>query len=202
MGTSEQLDFWAGSFGDEYSSRNNSSQLLASNLAFFADILKLIGRCPSSVCELGANIGMNLKAIRLLAPATEITGVEVNANAVKIMQQTEIHAIQSSIEDFVPDRTWSLVFTKGVLIHLNPDELEETYRKLASASEGHVLIAEYFNPTPVELDYRGHTGKLFKRDFGGEFLSLHSEFRVVGTGFLSALGPFPQDNINWWLFSK
>ena len=36
----EQEKFWAGEFGDEYISRNRSSELLASNLNFFSKALK------------------------------------------------------------------------------------------------------------------------------------------------------------------
>ena len=32
----EQEEFWAGEFGEEYISRNNSKELLASNLNFFS----------------------------------------------------------------------------------------------------------------------------------------------------------------------
>ena len=55
-----QEEFWAGEFGSEYIGRNDSEQLLASNLNFFTQALNRAGRI-SSCLELGANIGMNLK---------------------------------------------------------------------------------------------------------------------------------------------
>ena len=36
----DQEKFWAGEFGDEYISRNNSEKLLASKIAFFSHCLK------------------------------------------------------------------------------------------------------------------------------------------------------------------
>jgi len=41
---------------------------------------------------------------------------------------------------------------------------------MAVIADKYVLINEYFNPTPTEIVYRGHSAKLFKRDFAGEFL--------------------------------
>lgn len=61
----EQEEFWAGKFGNEYVGRNNNQELLASNLNFFSKALKQAGQI-SSCLEFGANIGMNLKALKLL----------------------------------------------------------------------------------------------------------------------------------------
>ncbi len=72
--TTPQESFWAGSFGTEYISRNDSSQLLASNLNFFAKALRQAGKI-SSCLELGANIGMNLKRASASLPCTRTARV-------------------------------------------------------------------------------------------------------------------------------
>ena len=61
----EQEDFWAGDFGDEYSQRNSSEQFVVGNIALFAKILARTINI-NSVLEFGANIGLNLKAIKQL----------------------------------------------------------------------------------------------------------------------------------------
>ena len=38
----EQEEFWAGEFGDNYINRNSGKELLASNLNFFSGILKKV----------------------------------------------------------------------------------------------------------------------------------------------------------------
>ncbi|MDH3210715.1 MAG: hypothetical protein OEL91_10120, partial [Burkholderiaceae bacterium] len=78
----DQEAFWAGDFGTEYIARNANSQLLASNLHFFAHALKAAGRVESCV-EFGANIGMNLRALKLLYPELALKGVEINPDAAK-----------------------------------------------------------------------------------------------------------------------
>ncbi len=57
-----------------------------------------------------------------------------------------------------------------MLIHVNPEMLHIVYDKLYEASNRHILIAEYYNPSPVAIKYRGHEDRLFKRDFAGEML--------------------------------
>ena len=63
----DQEAFWAGEFGTEYIERNQGNTLLASNLNFFSKALNAV-RDTQSCIEFGANIGMNLQAIKLLYP--------------------------------------------------------------------------------------------------------------------------------------
>ena len=76
----EQEAFWAGTFGDEYIARNQSQEYLAANLNFFSKALKQTGK-PASIIEFGANIGMNLRAIKLLFPSIVAAGIELNHTA-------------------------------------------------------------------------------------------------------------------------
>ena len=74
--TTAQENFWAGEFGDDYISRNNSHSLLQSNIDFFKKSLRKSGPLEQ-VLELGCNIGMNLKALNAIMPKTQLTGVDV-----------------------------------------------------------------------------------------------------------------------------
>ena len=191
-----------GNFGEDYIARNNSDDFLASNLFLFGQVLSNFAKKPITCLELGANIGMNLKALNLLVPGCRYTGVEVNPTAFEELVRNGAEGYCSSIEDFETDLKYDLVFTKGVLIHLNPDSLLETYRKMASLSREYVMICEYFNPTPVGIDYRGHKDKLFKRDFAGEFLDANPGFDQISEGFISQRNIFSQDNVTWTLFRR
>ena len=92
---------------------------------------------------------------------------------------------------------------KGVLIHIAPEELLEVYDKLYNSSKRYICIAEYYNPVPVEVQYRGHSGKLFKRDFTGEMLDKYSDLQLVDYGFIYHRdNNFPQDDITWFLLEK
>ena len=199
----EQERFWSGQFGDDYILRNSSKYLLAANLHFFARVTRNLE--ISTVFELGCNIGMNFRALALLLPDSELSGVEINTKAAEkareIPNVTKI--INASIRETTMPREYDFVFTKGVLIHLDPDHLNETYSKMASASKKYVLIAEYFDPNPVMVPYRGEKDKLFKRDFAGEFLKKNNEFRLKDYGFFyKNVKHYSQDNITWFLMER
>lgn len=199
-----QEEFWAGSFGTDYIDRNRSQQLLASNLRFFSDALRRAGRIESCV-ELGANIGMNLKALKLLYPELQAKGVEINSDAVTQLAALvgTDNAVHSSIFDWRPSGSVDLAFTKGVLIHLNPERLPDAYDRLYEASSRLVLIGEYYNPSPVAISYRGHSDRLYKRDFAGEIMDRYPDLTLVDYGFSYRRDPvFPQDDISWFLMEK
>lgn len=200
----EQEKFWAGNFGDEYISRNESQEYLASNLNFFSKAFKQLGK-PNSVIEFGANIGMNLKAIQLLFPNTLLKAIEINNKAADILSESigNENVFLTSILDYEPKEQFDLAFIKGVLIHINPDQLSNVYQKLYDSSKKYILIAEYYNPSPVTITYRGHTDRLFKRDFAGEFLNTYKDTKLIDYGFVYKNDPsFPQDDITWFLIEK
>jgi pseudaminic acid biosynthesis-associated methylase len=200
----DQEAFWAGEFGDDYIGRNAGSQLLASNLNFFSMALRRVGRVESCA-EFGANIGMNLRALKLLYPAMIQDGIEINAAAASELAKVvgESRVFKGSIFDYSPVEPKDLVVIKGVLIHINPSMLATTYRKLYDASRRWILVAEYYNPAPVSISYRGHQDRLFKRDFAGEMLDMFKDLSLVDYGFAYRRDPvFPQDDITWFLMEK
>src|ERR1700689_3440375 len=110
---SEQELFWAGSFGDEYTERNTVAP--GTLQPFFQMIL---GLAPAirEVCELGANKGLNLRALQGLDRSLRLTGVELNSAAFEeLSRQPGIEALQTSIQAYSFERRFDLVFTCGVL---------------------------------------------------------------------------------------
>ena len=199
----EQEKFWAGSFGDEYNIRNQGLQADASNLAFASRILERT-QSVGSVIEFGANIGLNLKALRALLPGVELAAIEINLQAAAELEKLGgIEIYPQSILEFQPDRARDLVLIKGVLIHIDPASLPEVYARLYATSRRYICIAEYYNPAPVEVLYRGNTGKLFKRDFAGDMLDRFPDLRLVDYGFVYHRDVnFPQDDLTWFLLEK
>lgn len=200
----QQEQFWAGEFGDAYVDRNKGEKLLASNLNFFSKALRG-ARGVSSCIEFGANIGMNLRAMRLLFPAQEQHAIEINAEAAKELATAvpPANIFQGSILDYPAGRQFDLVLIKGVLIHINPEFLPAVYQKLYQSTGKYLLVSEYYNPSPVAIPYRGHTDRLFKRDFCGEMLDAYPDLALVDYGFAYRRDPnFPQDDVTWFLMRK
>jgi pseudaminic acid biosynthesis-associated methylase len=200
----EQEAFWEGDFGNDYAERNRGSSWIAANVAFFSKVLARAQRVQR-VLELGSNIGLNLIALRTLLPAAKLSAVEINEKAASELQSNlpDVDLHLNSILEFQPNETWDLVFTKGVLIHINPDKLPIVYELMHRASSRYLLVAEYYNPKPTEITYRGHTGKLFKRDFAGDMLDKFSDLSLLDYGFVYHRDMnFPQDDMTWFLMEK
>lgn len=198
--STEQEEFWAGEFGNQYINRNKDFR---NNNPLFSRIFSRTHKV-SSVLEFGANIGLNLKAIKLINPEIELSAIEINKKAADYLKEfTGIKIYRQSILDFTPDYPRDFVLTKGVLIHLNPDHLEKVYDILYLSSKNYICIAEYYNPTPVTVKYRQHQNKLFKRDFAGEMLEKYPDLKLIDYGFVYHRDPnFPLDDITWFLLQK
>lgn len=200
----EQESFWAGTFGQEYILRNQSDARLSSNIAFFSRALQRT-RDIKTCMEFGANIGMNLRALKQLYSQMELSGIEINADAARQLGEfvPPAHVHNLSILEFKPAQTWDLVLVKGVLIHINPEVLNEVYDKLVSSCGRYLLVAEYYNPTPLSVEYRGFKDRLFKRDFAGEIMDQYPQMKLIDYGFVYRRDPnFPQDDMTWFLLEK
>lgn len=199
----EQEQFWSGEFGNQYSQRNLSEEIFASNLALFGKILADLNSVRS-IIEYGANIGLNLRAIQQLIPDIKASAVEINSDAVSELKKiNQLRVYEQSILDYIPESRSDLVLVKGLLIHIDPDFLPAVYESIYKSSNKYICIAEYYSPTPVELVYRGHKNKLYKRDFAGEMLDKYQDLALNKYGFVYRRDVnFPQDDINWFVLEK
>lgn len=193
--------FWKGDFGDNYTMRCRGIKPVASNVVLFEKILK--GIEINSILELGSNIGLNLMALSGMYPEAEMAAVDINSGAVQELRRNmpKVEVFEQSIMDFRPDKQWDLVMTKSVLIHIPPERLDEVYTIMFNSSSEYILLAEYYSPSPVEVMYRGYSGKLFKRDFAGEMLD-RFPLTLVDYGFAYHRDASPQDDLNWFLMKK
>ena len=196
--TSQEL-LWKSNFGDNYIDRNRHDL----RLPHWEKILKKIYiNNDFSILEFGANIGVNLDTIKLLHSDVSLFGIEINKKAYQELSKKHT-AFESSVIDFVSNRKFELVFTFVFLIHINPNELEKIYKKLYTLSNRYILIAEYFNPFPVVVEYRNEKSALFKRDFAGDLLDLYPDLKLIDHGFFWKRDKVcGEDNINWFLFEK
>ena len=200
----EQEQFWAEEFGSAYIDRNQKQRTIAANTNLFSKVFRRT-RGVESIIEFGANIGLNQKAIKNLKPETRRVAVEINKRASEILGQ-EIGAenvINESILELDLKEQFDMSFIKGVLIHINPNELQSVYEKLYNASKRYILITEYFNPSPVTIPYRGHSDRLFKRDFSGEIMDKYPDLELIDYGFTYRRDPnFKLDDSTWFLMEK
>lgn len=199
----EQEKFWATGFGNEYPSRNEGEKMISSNLALFSKILK---NCPSldSVAELGCNIGLNLIALHRINRQLKLRGYEINEKAALAAREENIAEIVNTtvVETLDASQKFDLTFTKGVLIHINPEMLPIVYQNLYDLSNRYIMVCEYYNPAPVSIEYRGNKDKLYKRDFAGELISKFN-LKLIDYGFNYHLDTYhTNDDSTWFLLEK
>lgn len=200
----EQEAFWAGEFGDAYVQRSQGDLLVAANIDMFSKALR-VARPVGSCIEFGANVGLNLRALKALYPQMEQHAIEINADAVAQLQKVvpSSNIRHGSILEYEPAHLFDLVLIKGVLIHINPEHLPAVYDKLYRSAGKYIIVCEYYNPTPVTVTYRGHENRLFKRDFAGEIMDRYPDVKLLDYGFVYRRDPkFPQDDGTWFLMEK
>jgi len=206
---SEAIDFWRGSFGDGYSDRCRGDALIKNNEALFRKaLLPMFHTTPMRIIEFGANIGLNIHALRRIGPFStcEFSAVEPNEKAAEELRKIDgVNVYQTAMQD--TDAPWGggydLALTRGVLIHVPPGDLAQAYAAIHRATRRYILLAEYHSVKPVEVEYRGHGGRLWKRDFAAEMLDLFPDLCVINYGFAWHRDPYaPQDDITFILMER
>ena len=197
------VDFWKGKFGDEYQARNDGDGIGAREglwydiLAFFPH-RDVTGKPQvGSMLEIGAGCGNNLSALSRLGEGP-LCAVEPNRWARAKLKDRGLETYDGTAA--TPGRSADLVFTSGVLIHVPPEGLLAACQGIYDASTRYIVSIEYFADEPEEKLYRGHAGKLWKRDFGGFWLD-NFQLSVLGCGF-AWKRTTGLDNLTWWAFSK
>lgn len=173
----------------------------------FSEVVKRTDNVSSAI-EFGSNIGLNLKALKTLLPNLKCSAIEINHKAAEILRNDSffdngIEVLETSILEYDAKNKYDFVLIKGVLIHINPDELDNVYNKLYESSQRYICIAEYYNPSPVAINYRGNEDRLFKRDFAGEFMDRFPDCKLIDYGFkYHRDNNFPMDDVTWFLLEK
>lgn len=199
----EQQEFWAQNYAEEYIRKNSQ----------FDSVLGVVGwkemlgsaKGVTSFLECGCNIGRNVDFLSEVLPNSTKSIVEISKPAFDFVTSKHhlIHAFNGPIEASSFPEKFNLVFTIGVLIHINPDNLLKVMKKMFDYSDKYILIGEYFNRTPTMIEYQGQQNKLFKRDFGKLFIE-NFNVELVDYGFLwgHIYDHAGFDDITWWLFKK
>lgn len=202
---SAQERFWASTYASGYIEKNKTFDHELGAQAWSL-MLRTASGGIANYLECGCNIGRNIEQLKLVVPDAQPSVIEISEPAFKYVTARHrfAHAFNGAILDSkFESGSFDLVFTMGVLIHINPDQLLEHMAKMFAYSSHYVLFGEYFSRTPTMIEYQGEANKLFKRDFGKLFMQ-HFPVRLLDYGFLwghvyDAAG---FDDITWWLFEK
>jgi len=189
-------DLWAGEFGDQYTARNRVNW--RKRIPFWKDIIDSTG--ARSVFELGCNAGWNLSAITRVYPDVTVRGEDINRKSIAqaslcLSDPNEVWVSQG-LHSSQYDPNYELVFTAGLLIHVEPDSLHEMMSKVVNSSCDYVLAIEYASDYEREIEYRGRKEKLWARPFG-------KLYQDMGLKLVMEAGAGPGfDDCTAWLLRK
>lgn len=190
------LAFWAGDFGKEYTARNQVEW--RNRIPFLRRMIELTN-CGTFL-DVGCNAGWNLRALREINKDFQMSGVDVNHDALLQAQEAGFDVVNvpaseiDSVDDFSPGCA-EMVITSGVLIHIPPSDLLKVMEQIVQAASQYVLAIEYDSPDEREVEYRGHAGRLWKRPFGQIYAGLGLSIVETGVadGYVDA---------TYWLMEK
>lgn len=194
MSITAQEQFWQGDFGTAYTSRQSADW--RTRIPFWRDILVKTG--ATSVLEVGCNSGLNLKAIRHANPMLTLRGCDINQTALQKAADDGFSVIDESVFDLSwAPKSFGLVATVGVLIHISPADIGRAMRCIIKASRRYVLAVEYAADKEEEVVYRGHSERLWRRPFGALYEAQGLKMVAQGEAPAEAF-----DRCQWWLLSK
>jgi pseudaminic acid biosynthesis-associated methylase len=186
----QQIKFWSGDFGKEYTDRNSRSQeewdkfyidyygitKISMNLEFIGNFDK-----NSKILEVGSNTGMQLVGLQRQG-YNNLFGIELQAYAVERAKEftQNINLIQGSGFDIpFKDNYFDIVCTNGVLIHIAPNDHLKIMSEMVRCSKKYIWGFEYYADSVTNINYRGNEGFLWKADFAEIFLKNFSNLKLV-----------------------
>ena len=207
VGALPSLKAWSGDFGTAYTDRNGiTDNALRQRVRAWSKIIAAMqGKLPASVLEVGSNQGLNLRALPSLIDA-ELWALEPNAHARDVLIKDSVVPSERLMAGFgheipMKDASVDMVFTCGVLIHVDPSLRAQTLKEIHRVSAQYIVCIEYFSPREESIRYRDQDDLLFKCDFGGLYLDGFADLELVDYGFFwkRVTG---MDDSTWWLFKK
>lgn len=196
-----QLKYWEKNFA--YIKRNKKFDNKLGKKVWY-ELLK--NKKINNILECGSNIGRNLKQINLAFPKKKLSFIEVNKKAYHmcLLNKKIFSSFNDSIENCkINSNQFDLVFTSGVLIHINNSNLKKVINNIIKWSKKYILIMEYFSANDMSKNYRGKNDLLFLRDYGDKFIKT-KKVKLVDCGFLYSkiYRKAGFDDLTYWIFKK
>jgi len=185
-----QMKFWTGDFGKNYTDRNpNTGKQVEEycintygvsrtemNTEFLINFPKDI-----RILEVGCNVGAQLQTLQNMG-YNNLYGIELQWYAVEKAKTLtkNINIIQGSGFDIpFKDNYFDLVYTSGVLIHINPNDLSVIFNEIARCSNKYIWGFEYFSEEVESINYRGNEGFLWKADYAKLFTNKVNNTKII-----------------------
>lgn len=189
----DTIEIWKGKFGDEYINRNpkNLNEL---DLLYYKQLGKtkseilndfLFGYFPmNNILQVGCNRGFQLQILQKIG-FKNLYGIDVNRKSVDLSKEIKgIDIIEGNAFDLpFKNDFFNLVFTDGLLIHINPDEIRFVLSEIYRVSKKYIMGFEYYNVEYKNIKYRGLENILWKGDFCKLYLKYFPDLKKIKETF-------------------
>lgn len=196
---SKQTQVWSSEFGVEYTDRNLMTieemdamyekrygvSRREMNRQFVGDLPKDI-----RILEVGSNIGLQLLFLQEMG-FKSLYGIELSRYAVELSKSKtkNINIIQGNALSIpFKDSYFDLVFTSGLLIHINPKALRIVLKEIHRCSNSYIWGFEYFAEQYTQIKYREAketSDLLWKANFHRIFLNQFRDLEIVRAKFFN-----------------
>ena len=170
-----------GRFGESYTDRNlltpEDHDLLylndfgVSRTQLNQEFLNDIPR-DARILEVGCNIGNQLMLLRQMG-FTNLFGIEPQTYALGLAKARapDVNLLQGTAFSIPHEtRSFDVVFTSRVLIHISTSELPRALDEIYRCSRSYIWGLEYYAPEFTAVTYRDRDGLLWKGDFSRRYL--------------------------------
>ena len=198
MNNTSQLQRWNKIFGKEYTDRNKYTvsqldKMYKKTYGITRTELnsQFIGKLDREIkiLEIGSNIGNQLLVLQKMG-FKNLFGLEPLEYAVELSKKRSIgiNIIQGSAFDIpFKDNYFDLVFTSGVLIHINPKDIRKAMKEIYRCSNKYIWGFEYFSEKYQEVNYRGEKNLLWKADFPRLYIQNFSDLKLIKVKYIKYL---------------
>jgi pseudaminic acid biosynthesis-associated methylase len=186
----EQAVVWKGDFGRDYTDRNTLdvealNQLHRRNYGttrreinenFLRDIPK-----TASFLEVGCNAGNQLLLLQGMG-YSKLSGVELQPYALELARRRlpgVCLSLGSALSLPHDSASFDVVFTSGVLIHIDPKDLPRAMDEIYRCSRECIWGMEYYSADTAEVQYRGQEKLLWKMDYAKQYLDRFPDLELV-----------------------
>ena len=188
----KQVKAWEGEFGKEYTDRNimspdQADQIADNNYGNGLSRTKLnkefLGDLNiDKILEVGCNIANQLVLLQREG-YENLWGIDPQEYALEIAKKKteKINLVKASAFDIpFKDNYFDLIFTTGVLIHIDPKDLGKAMDEMYRCSKRYILGFEYYVPDKAQvIHHRGHDDLLWKADYAKLFLERFPDLKLV-----------------------
>ena len=190
--TTKQMIQWARDFGRKYTDRNpqtpqEMNSLYRERYGFSRiDMNKaFIGALDRDIriLEVGSNVGVQLMILQEMG-FQNLYGIELQEYAVELSKKLtrNINIIQGNVFNIpFKDDYLDLVFTSGVLIHIDPRNISMAIQEIYRCTRKYIWGFEYYAENLMEVKYWNKVGLLWKCNFAKLYQEQFPNLKLLKT---------------------